>query len=284
MAYDTLNELMDHLRNVTNLTVSAWNCKYRATDCDGCGPVPENRFCQLIHSCDKALTACINSDVDAFRAADEQGGLYCYTCPFGLLEAVMPISYEGQTVGYVMIGKAIPDEPGAEERILTNLVDRFPELKKKQEELRACLKQFTRFSVAQWEGCLCTLYVYAKYIEEQRLLFQQTKTLGQLAREYINANYGSKITVTDLCLRLHCSTVTLTHHFRREFGTSIAGYLKGKRLSRAEYLLVHTRMNINEISESCGFSDANYFFRQFKSRYHVSPTQYRKLHGEEKSK
>ena len=78
--------------------------------------------------------------------------------------------------------------------------------------------------------------------------------------------------------------MTLTHHFRREFGTSIAGYLKGKRLSRAEYLLVHTRMNINEISESCGFSDANYFFRQFKSRYHVSPTQYRKLHGEEKSK
>lgn len=281
MAYDTLEELMEHLRNVTNLTVSSCNSKYRSTD-SGCGgPTPENRFCWIIHSCEKALTACINSDIRAYMTA-EKNGLYCYTCPFGLLEAVTPITFEGKTAGYVMIGKAIPDEEGVEERILQNVLDRFPELKKKREELAACLAQFTRFTKAKWEASLCTLYVYGKYIEEQRLLFKQSKTLAQLAKEYIGANYGSKITMTDLCLRLHCSTVTLNHHFRREFGTSIAEYLRDKRLSRAEYLLVHTLDSINEISESCGFSDANYFFRQFKSRYGVSPSQYRKLHGEEK--
>ena len=281
MAYDTLEELLDHLRNVTNLTVSCCNSKYRSTDSGGGGPIPENRFCQMIHSCEKALSICINSDIDAYRTA-EKNGLHCYTCPFGLLEAVMPISFEGNAAGYVMIGKAIPDEAGVEERILQNLFDRFPELKKKREYLADCLSRFTRISKAQWEASLCTLYVYGKYIEEQRLLFRQSKTLAQLAKEYIGANYGSKITMTDLCLRLHCSTVTLNHHFRREFGTSIAEYLRDKRLSRSEYLLVHSRMNINEISDSYGFSDANYFFRQFKSRHGVSPSQYRKLHGEEK--
>ena len=281
MAYDTLEELLDHLRNVTNLTVSSCNSKYRSTNSGGGGPIPENRFCQMIHSCEKALSICINSDIDAYQTA-EKTGLHCYTCPFGLLEAVMPISFDGNAAGYVMIGKAIPDEEGVEERILQNLFDRFPELKKKREYLADCLSRFTRISKAQWEESLCTLYVYGKYIEEQRLLFRQSKTLAQLAKEYIGANYGSKITMTDLCLRLHCSTVTLNHHFRREFGTSIAEYLRDKRLSRSEYLLVHSRMNINEISDFCGFSDANYFFRQFKSRYGVSPSQYRKLHGEEK--
>lgn len=277
MAYDTLDELMEHLSNVTNLIASSCDSKYRSLDCGYGGPTPENRFCRIIHSCEKALSACINSDIDAYMTAEKQG-LTCYTCPFGLLEAVTPIIYDGKTAGYVMIGKAIPDEEGIEERILQNVLDRFPELEKKREELSACLARFTRFTKAKWEASLCTLYIWGKYIEEQRLLFKQTKTLAQLAKEYIRANYAQRITMTDLCLRLHCSTVTLNHHFRREFGTSVVEYLRDKRLSRAEYLLVHTRDNINEISESCGFSDANYFFRQFKSRYGVSPSQYRKQH------
>lgn len=35
MAYDTLEELLDHLRNVTNLTVSCCNSKYRSTNSGG---------------------------------------------------------------------------------------------------------------------------------------------------------------------------------------------------------------------------------------------------------
>lgn len=43
MAYDTLEELLDHLRNVTNLTVSCCNSKYRSTD-SGKPLLPDDSF------------------------------------------------------------------------------------------------------------------------------------------------------------------------------------------------------------------------------------------------
>lgn len=60
-------------------------------------------------------------------------------------------------------------------------------------------------------------------------------------------------------MHLHCSTVTLTEHFRREFGMTIFTYLNNKRLGQAERLLTETEMSISEVAEESGFADANLF-------------------------
>lgn len=69
------------------------------------------------------------------------------------------------------------------------------------------------------------------------------------------------------------------NHFNKLFhqylGISPSSYLLNRRLFYAESLLRDTRKTINEISESCGFSDANYFIRCFKKKHGMTPKKYR---------
>ncbi len=68
---------------------------------------------------------------------------------------------------------------------------------------------------------------------------------------------------------------TLLPVFKEVTGYSPMDYLLRIRLSRASELLLNTEQSIAEISEACGFHDANYFSRQFRKRYNCSPRNYR---------
>ena len=46
-----------------------------------------------------------------------------------------------------------------------------------------------------------------------------------------------RITLTDMSWNLHCSTVTLTEHFKKEFGITIMQYVAQKRMEMAEEML-----------------------------------------------
>ena len=54
-------------------------------------------------------------------------------------------------------------------------------------------------------------------------------------------------------------------------------YLQRLRLKKSTMLLLNPELSISEIAERTGFSDSNYFCRQFRARYNVSPQKYRKL-------
>ena len=85
------------------------------------------------------------------------------------------------------------------------------------------------------------------------------------------------MTLDELSVRFHCSTVTLTGHFRREYGITVLQYLNARRLAQAEKMLLRTDMTLGEISDRCGFSDAEYFSRVFRRAHGVSPLRYRQM-------
>jgi len=55
-------------------------------------------------------------------------------------------------------------------------------------------------------------------------------------------------------------------------------------LEKAKNFLENTHDSIAEISNKCGFSDANYFARVFKKSEGVSPTQYQQQALESKKR
>ena len=59
-------------------------------------------------------------------------------------------------------------------------------------------------------------------------------------------------------------------------GYILNDYIKRMRIEEAIRLLTETDMNINEISDSVGFSYPRYFSSVFKELTGYSPTQYRK--------
>lgn len=64
--------------------------------------------------------------------------------------------------------------------------------------------------------------------------------------------------------------------FRRQFGTTPMAFLSGIRLSQSIPLLLDSSLSIDEIARRCGFEDSNYFSRQFKKKYQLSPSLYRR--------
>lgn len=72
------------------------------------------------------------------------------------------------------------------------------------------------------------------------------------------------------------SVSTLTRQIRRATGYPPNEYLLRLRLKKSVMLLLNPELSISEIAEQTGFSDSNYFCRQFRSHYGTSPQKYRK--------
>ena len=98
-------------------------------------------------------------------------------------------------------------------------------------------------------------------------------TLG--IERFIRENYAEKLSLKTICGGLSYSPTYCDALFKKEKGESIVNYLIDYRLNKAKELLLENRLPLLEISDVTGFSDYNYFSRQFKKRTGVTPLKYR---------
>ena len=96
-----------------------------------------------------------------------------------------------------------------------------------------------------------------------------------LVTEYINKNYQSKITASELTKTVNVSYPKLYKDFIKEFGIPPIEYVNQRRLGKAQLLLENSQMSIKEIALYCGFTDPLYFSRYFKKHIGFSPSEYR---------
>ena len=98
--------------------------------------------------------------------------------------------------------------------------------------------------------------------------------LGELI-SLLENNYTEHWTIRKISKIAAMAPSTLLPVFKKVTGYSPIEYLLQVRLSKAADLLEKTVKPISEIAEECGFPDSNYFSRQFKKRYNISPRDYR---------
>ncbi len=98
------------------------------------------------------------------------------------------------------------------------------------------------------------------------------------AVNWINANYASDISLSELCESLNVTPSHFSRIFRYEIGISPIEYLSNIRLEHAMHLLTTTDMSINEIACSSGFANGNYFAKVFKRRLGFTPSDYKRNH------
>ena len=102
--------------------------------------------------------------------------------------------------------------------------------------------------------------------------------LGNLL-SYLENNYREKISLDGLVKRFHISKSSLIRAFRKISGTTPLDYLLKIRIAKASELLKTPDGTITEAALSSGFSDTNYFSRQFKKNTGMSPRDFRKLYA-----
>lgn len=237
-------------------------------------------YCTNIHKSQNCMDICLESDKCSLAKASELNDLYVYKCPFGIYEALMPIRKNDEIVAYVFVGMGVEDDAESVAALMSNALNVSPNLNKAQ--LEKSIEDLPRYSKEKLDAFAALLPLIAEYIETNNLLSDTDMTIGQLIKTYVKNNLSKKITLSDLSWKLHCSTVTLTEHFKNEYGITIMEYVMKKRMEKARRLLVNSELSIREVAEECGFSDNEYFSRCFKDFHDMSPTAWKRSQKQDK--
>lgn len=95
------------------------------------------------------------------------------------------------------------------------------------------------------------------------------------AVQWLSLQYAQPISIEQLARSLGYHRTHLAKIFKKQLGVSPMQFLMHVRLEQAKSLL-DSHWTIEQVASSVGFSDALYFSKQFRKRYGVSPTEYRR--------
>ncbi|MFD2614966.1 AraC family transcriptional regulator [Paenibacillus gansuensis] len=127
----------------------------------------------------------------------------------------------------------------------------------------------------------------------QLLMHQALVRIARLAREakaeekpydvyirkcikYLHQNYDRPLHVKDAAAEVSLHPNYLQRIFRERVGCTIMDYLNGIRMDKAQMLLTHTDLPVNEIPEYIGISSREYFSSLFKKKFGQPPAHFRK--------
>ncbi|WP_407398033.1 helix-turn-helix domain-containing protein [Treponema sp.] len=104
---------------------------------------------------------------------------------------------------------------------------------------------------------------------------QRENPLVKKIIEYIDQNMSRNYSLEDVAASVGVSSFYMSKLFKEEMGETFINYVTDRRLDRTKKLLLETDLSIKEIAGQTGYSDQNYFSRQFKNKFGISPTDFR---------
>ena len=107
--------------------------------------------------------------------------------------------------------------------------------------------------------------------EEVRL----TKEFLADIQKYIDDNFfNQKLSLEMISKSLSYSPKYISSVFKKKFNVGITEYLNTIRIQNACTLMKQGFTSISDVSNQCGFADAQYFSKVFKQRTGLSPKAY----------
>lgn len=106
--------------------------------------------------------------------------------------------------------------------------------------------------------------------------------LAYRMKQYVEEHATLPFQLEDVAAYADISVSRAVHLFKEAFGTSIIKYVNDVRLEMARERITFSPMPLEQIAETCGFANYTYFHRVFRSRFGMSPSQYR-VHSREQA-
>lgn len=101
------------------------------------------------------------------------------------------------------------------------------------------------------------------------------KFLNEFA-SFIEANISNEnLNVEHICKNLGVSKIQLYRKIKAMLGVNINDYILNIRLKKAMYLLQNEGLSISEVSYKVGFSSPGYFSTVFKSKFNITPKEFK---------
>ena len=195
-----------------------------------------------------------------------------YQCHAGLTEYLAPLYYEGVIVAFVCIGQATYGMDAEFDKI-AQYAAQFGICK---EEFHELYDMQIHYAPRTIQAACRILDACISHIYHQRMLEVRNLDTAQQIEKYINDNIAWDLSIEHLCAHFSVSRAELYQIFHTSFNSSVADYIRSKRISMAEQMIRSTSMQISEIASNVGFYDYNYFSKVFHRKFGCSPREYRK--------
>lgn len=86
---------------------------------------------------------------------------------------------------------------------------------------------------------------------------------------------NEKFNVDDICRQMAIPRIQLYRKVKLVLNCNVNDYIIGTRLQKAKYYMQHENLSISEIAYKTGFSSAAYFSTVFKSKFGVTPSDFK---------
>jgi len=96
-------------------------------------------------------------------------------------------------------------------------------------------------------------------------------------RSLIESEFRKKLSVAEYADCMGLTPGHLNFLCKKHLGSTASELIRGRMVSEACRMLVHTEQDIGAISTLLGFTDPSYFSRAFRREKSISPQKYRKL-------
>ena len=111
----------------------------------------------------------------------------------------------------------------------------------------------------------------AETVDEQALPARMVEALDS----YIRENCSDEISNTEIGAIFGYHPFYVSRILKEKKGITLRQYIIGYRLKAAKRMLELGTKSAAEIAEECGFTDASYFTKTFKSAFGITPKEYR---------
>ena len=109
----------------------------------------------------------------------------------------------------------------------------------------------------------------------------ETQTLATVL-SYIEDHYKEG-RLSQLAEEMKVNVYWLSREIKKVSGKTFTDLLQERKMKQALYLLTHSVLPVTDIIEAVGYDNTSYFYRSFKTRYGLSPKEYRQKHSLPKS-
>lgn len=126
------------------------------------------------------------------------------------------------------------------------------------------------------------LYLMTKYFlvsdidtfKEQSITVEEARL--EKITEYVSENFQNKISLSELAEQMYLSETYLSKYIKKQLGMNFLEYLNNVRLNHIIDGLIYSDKSITRIALENGFNNIGTFNRVFKSKYQMTPHDYRK--------
>lgn len=94
-------------------------------------------------------------------------------------------------------------------------------------------------------------------------------------QEFIESNYGEKISVDELCNKFNIGRRTFERRFKKATNNSVVEYMQRVKIEAAKRQLENGRKTVSEVMYDVGYTDTKAFRDLFKKITSMSPVDYR---------